>query len=327
MSSRTPLTLIALAVLALAGSCGRPDTPPAAPSAAKEEIRPATIVAAVDHAKVDVGDTVKYTVTTRAKPGFKFDLPATFENIPVFLDYTRWDQKTREDGVVEATRTVTIDPGIGPYCVIPPLTLHFTDPAGKPGEAHTEEITIEVKSRLAAGEAIPDIKERVEVVLPPPPKKPETVSTWIVAAGLAAIVLGVAAFWWFRRRRATLAPPPRPPWELALEALATLRADNLLAQGRVEEFYVRLSGIVRAYIERRFGVMAPEMTTEEFLARAKQVSALLPEHRALLGEFLTASDLVKFARYVPGADEAGGALGAAETFVRDTKPALTEAAR
>jgi hypothetical protein len=42
-------------------------------------------------------------------------------------------------------------------------------------------------------------------------------------------------------------------------------AENLPARGAFKEFYLRLTGIVRQYIEGTTGIRAPEQTTEEFL--------------------------------------------------------------
>jgi len=108
--------------------------------------------------------------------------------------------------------------------------------------------------------------------------------------------------------------------ELALEALAKLHAARLLDAGRHEEFYVRLSAIVRTYLEARFRLRAPEMTTEEFLQAAQRDPQLTPPQRSLLGTFLAEADLVKFARYVPAADDAERAYRAAREFVQSTVP-------
>ena len=52
------------------------------------------------------------------------------------------------------------------------------------------------------------------------------------------------------RPRPRAVAPPRPAHEVALEALASLQAARLIEAGRYEEFYVRLSAIVREYSRR-----------------------------------------------------------------------------
>ena len=131
---------------------------------------------------------------------------------------------------------------------------------------------------------------------------------------VASILLLVAAFvWWWKRRQPKVetkpAAPPPTPLEVALAALQRLRDANL----PVEEFYTQLADIVRQFIEGRYGLRAPEQTTEEFLAEAS-----LPErHMILLRTFLLEADLVKFARHRPGKDDMARAFAAAENFVRE----------
>src|SRR5262249_39306634 len=109
------------------------------------------------------------------------------------------------------------------------------------------------------------------------------------------------------------AVPPPTPLESALVALQRLREDN----PPVEEFYTRLSDIVRQYLERQLGLHAPERTTEEFLYEVSQGTRLVQEHKDLLGAFLVEADLVKFARFRPEQADCLRAFAAAEKFVRE----------
>ena len=85
-----------------------------------------------------------------------------------------------------------------------------------------------------------------------------------VAAGLLAIVAVVVVM--RRRRRRPVEVRRETPEEIARKALAVLLAENLPARGLIKEFYLRLTGIVRQYVEDTTGIRAPEQTTEEFLA-------------------------------------------------------------
>jgi hypothetical protein len=60
------------------------------------------------------------------------------------------------------------------------------------------------------------------------------------------------------------------------------------------------------------------MTTEEFLLTTSRDGRLAAPHRRLLGEFLTESDMVKFARHVPTIADSERAFEAARRFVDDT---------
>jgi hypothetical protein len=148
-------------------------------------------------------------------------------------------------------------------------------------------------------------------------------SLWWLWVLLFIVVAAAVVFWlWKRRRPASpiAAIPPPAPYEVAIRALQRLREEN----PPVEEFYTRLSDIVRQYLEGQLGLRAPERTTEEFLYEASRDHALSVEHKELLGAFLQESDLVKFARFRPGADDTKRAFRAAEKFVHDTQPRIQE---
>jgi len=110
------------------------------------------------------------------------------------------------------------------------------------------------------------------------------------------------------------------PHEKAYEALERLDARNLPAQDLVKEYYSELSGIVRCYLEDRFGWRAPEMTTEEFLEALRSSDYLNGSQKNLLKSFLTHCDLVKFAKYGPSQTEIAESFRAARRLVDETKP-------
>src|SRR5205814_750413 len=83
---------------------------------------------------------------------------------------------------------------------------------------------------------------------------------------------------------------------------------------------------VRRYLEDRFALRAPELTTEEFLARAGDSTALAPGHRAVLRSFLERCDRVKFAAYRPPESESREVIAAARRFLEETRPSLEPAA-
>ncbi|MBM3859108.1 MAG: hypothetical protein FJ395_05595 [Verrucomicrobia bacterium] len=147
------------------------------------------------------------------------------------------------------------------------------------------------------------------------PAVPIPLDWWWWAAALTSVAIGAALFWWWKRQQPQVVTPavaPLTPYEIAMRALQQLREENPV----IEIFYTRLSDIVRHYIEERFGLRAPERTTEEFLAEANLPAGQM----ALLGAFLQECDLVKFARHQPDASDRQRAFAAAEKFVEETKP-------
>ncbi|MBI4849778.1 MAG: hypothetical protein HY808_14605 [Nitrospirae bacterium] len=144
---------------------------------------------------------------------------------------------------------------------------------------------------------------------------------YIFLAILAIIIIAVLIYKFFKRKKKVkeLVIPPKPAHETAYEALKELMNKDYLKSGRVREFYFELSNIVRYYVEDRFHLRAPEMTTEEFLVTLKDSKVLTTGQQGLLKDFLSHCDMVKFAKYLPGEKESEASYGSATRFIDETK--------
>ena len=151
--------------------------------------------------------------------------------------------------------------------------------------------------------------------------------SWWGALGWMLLVLAVAAgavYLWRRRQSRPVAalpgpppPPPRPHHLVALEALAALEASSLLERGQVKEYHVRVSEIVRSYVEGQLAVPALEMTTAEVADGLARAALGAPVCEAFRG-FLDRCDLVKFAKWRPSPDDARAMVEEARGLVRMT---------
>lgn len=151
-------------------------------------------------------------------------------------------------------------------------------------------------------------------------------SPWMwVRLGAALLVLGgllaLAWWWWNRRRPAGPAAATISPADQARQRLS----DALDLLHDPERFVTRVSEIARTYLEERFGLHAPDRTTEEFLAELTTSVALDTRHKTQLAPFLTRCDLVKFARVEPGPTELKELHSAAVQLVEETAPAAVVA--
>ena len=278
---------------------------------------PIIVTTRVDEPEITIGDTIKYTISVNAIPSVKAELPEFGENLGGFAikDFGQVEPKRREGRIVFEQWYILDTYTTGSY-TIPAPVVRYTDAAEATHEIEGEEIRVEVKSVLSDGDAPKDIKD---IAAPAAlPVSYRELIFWLVAA-TAFIVAGIVIFLYFRRRRLkqeiTLR---RPPHEIAYERLEALIASQLIEQRRIEEYYVSISGTIRAYLENQFGLKAPEMTTEEFLEAAARESNLKDEHKTLLNRFLMHCDLVKFARYGPDELETQSAYDSAKLFVDET---------
>ncbi len=140
---------------------------------------------------------------------------------------------------------------------------------------------------------------------------------WLV---VFLVVAAALVFLLKRRRRpsAAVAEIPLAAHAQALARLEVLSAKDLARRGLFKDYYSEISAIIRSYLEDRFALNAPEMTTEEFLGYARDKAKAVSNYRDRLQDFLTACDLVKFAKATPSIDDAQAIFIAAHKFVEET---------
>lgn len=145
---------------------------------------------------------------------------------------------------------------------------------------------------------------------------------YFAAAGTLLAVCGIA--WWLRRAprlRGIPADTVQVPAHVeAQRALLRLQQAPRTTPAQIEAFYVGLSDVLRTYVERRFGLHAPERTTEEFLRELEGGDQLARGHRTELQQFLRQCDLVKFAAMVPDETVHQATFELAAAFVESTRP-------
>jgi hypothetical protein len=298
-----------LVVLLAAAGAGRADEVPA----------PVDIRASVAPDRVTIGTRFRYLVEVVSTPGTEVLVAQPAEHIGDFdiVDFGVEPPVERDGRTVLRRWYQLVGYRPGGYVLHSP-PVQYRD-GGELRDASGRDVSITVESLLEKTPNVTDIRD----IKPPEPVPVDWRPYYVLGGGLALLLaLGMLLRRILRRRhRVEPAPPPRPPHEIAAAALAELRRRNLVAQGAFKEYYSALSDIVRTYLEHRFALRAPEMTTEEFLLTSARDGRLEGGHRHLLGEFLSESDLVKFARHRPTIADSDRAWGAAERFVAETRPA------
>lgn len=248
----------------------------------------ATAAVRVDPGEIDPERDVEAVLSVSAEPPFSAFLPADpaaafagFETVAAYTDATgAVHLRLRPDPAAERRRVRPFAVKVVDSSVHPPAESWFaTEPVALP----------DAPPAVAAAET-------VEAPLEPAPIRPSLRS---VLHGALAALAALAAAWGFarlarslRRARALRRLSPR---ERALRELADLLAADLPGKGRFKDYYVELTMVVRRYVERRYAIRAPKLTTGEFLAAARADARFPGPSVAPLGAFLEAADLVKFA--------------------------------
>lgn len=145
------------------------------------------------------------------------------------------------------------------------------------------------------------------------------VKTYVILAIVVILLLLVGIYlyrkygYMLNKEQRELRKPVVPAHIIALSALKSLQKQQLWSKGEYKEFYSSLTDILREYAQRRWGVLAMEMTTPEIL------EALREHQITSLSEVLQTADLVKFAKYVPNDLECQDDIQLVQKYVSMTK--------
>jgi len=273
--------------------------------------------ASVDRKNVYIGDRIRYAVVARAPKGVDVQFPS-------FDDYKIGDFEIKDSGsrvrnrlfggkVFERWYYIAVY-SVGKQ-TIPQIDVKYKKKAQKDWSVQkTPAIEMSIGSVLPVGKKALDIKDI---------KGP--ISYRNAYFGIAALAITLFLFLaitiiFYRRMKRYV--PVKLAHETALEELEAIRA-SYLQGGDIKEYYVGVSDCVRRYIERAFKVKAPEMTTEEFLGSLKDSPALSDGQKDLLKGFLSACDMVKFAKYMPSRAEAEAVYATAKSFIEEASRAFS----
>ena len=166
-----------------------------------------------------------------------------------------------------------------------------------------------------------DIKGQMRYPLTAKEVVPWVMLLWLVA-GLVALTVCLVII---RRRRADGTPVSRDPaYIVALRELDKWRGDKFWAPERQKTFYSGITDTLKTYIEDRFGVDAPEMTTAELFDALRQADDLPADLREELRDLFERADFVKFAKHVASDEDNARALPTAVRFVTSTYQTVLE---
>ena len=285
---------------------------------------PIAIKTEIDKHSIAIGDKIKYTIAVSCAKNIEVEFPDFGKNLENFAIKDFGSSRRFSLRKQSIKNWYLLDTYVTGESIIPKAVIKYRQIGQKEWqEAEIPEQKINVKSILKNGASSADVQD-IEDPIDLPQRHGYF---FIISALILAAILSVSAVIVLKAKNTRGSPRFKPAHEIAYEQLTALKKKGLIAQGKIMEFYIEISDIARHYIENRFNIKAPEMTTEEFFIKIKEHSQFQTGHKALLKEFLACCDLVKFAKYAPSKQEIEAAFGSTEKFIEQTKEEQKEPAK
>jgi len=278
------------------------------------------VKAEVDKAFLTIGDPVTYTVTVEHAPDIQIlsTIPAPSSDI---LEIKKVEdiQKKQKKTVLTGRKFILTSYRLGEF-ILDPVTIKYRKEGQPEKSVQTNKLYLTVKS-IAGGASQEDIRDVKSVV---PYKFRVGKVLWTL---LALTLLGASYFLFrvLRKKKDALQPAPSPltPEEEALLHLEELFESDLLKHGFVKLYYLKLSEILRVFFEKRYKILAVELTTGEIL-RALRPLHLETGLSQKIQYVLEAADLAKFAKWVPTAPETLQINKRSEEIIKESVPVLEQ---
>lgn len=308
------MTLSILMLLLLAGCRQATKAPSVEPLVKEKTDGNVTVRLIVENPDVTLDDDVILRVEAECPEGVNVELPDIKEDqFDAFVaDASKsMEKKLTAQGTMLFSRVYGLEPLEEGEAKIDSFIIKVTE-NGETREIETSEMSLKIKPGEELGEGLAEDELELMAVRSPWQKG------WILwtAGGVVALAIVSLLIWCRRRHEKAVAEERKSPLETALAALEQLEKDDLVAKGELKEYYGRVSSILREYVEGRYGLQAPERTTEEFMEDLRRDSGTLSkEQKSLLEKFLMHCDLVKFAKFEPSADEVRATFESCKDFV------------
>jgi len=306
----------ALALLIVFTSCAKQEVSEAAP----ENRDSVEASASVDKAIATTGDVITYRITLNYHPDVTVELPEIGSDIAGLriIDFGR-DKSPENDKRVEITAWYQLRGDLVGSYILPSIKIPFQEGTGddlQKGTIETSEIFLEIKSVLPKDGSATDIRglKKLRRVKNPTP--------WALYGAIGAAVVALLLFLLWRKHKArpNIVVPPAPAHEIAFEALNHLRQTDFSDHEAVRKYYFTLSGVVRTYVENRFGMNATDLTTEELVPLIQHELPVEAPLKNQLRSFLQSTDAIKYAADAGQESDIERAYEQALSFVESTVP-------
>ncbi|MBE0678480.1 MAG: hypothetical protein IH592_06920 [Bacteroidales bacterium] len=287
------------------------------------------VTSSPDTAIILIGDQTRFTVTAKIPAGTPAELNTVTDTLAgkiIILSRSPRDTVLSSDGNLTITDRYLVTAFDSGAYTIPPFYAEMV--SGDSLLRYYSDYSF--LTVLRPDVTPPDTTDVIFDIIGPrsAPVTFAEVLPWLVIALIAGIVLFVLARFLPRnplRRFVRPAAPPEPADVIALRELKALMDEELWQKGEVKEYYSRLSDITRRYIDNRYGISSPELTTDETVRMLQKAAVTTGGQMSLVKDLLSLSDMVKFAKYVPDSGLHEKYHADAVRFVKETRVAEIQA--
>lgn len=281
------------------------------------------VQSSIDTNKILIGDQINYSIKIFPKQNEVVIFPLIKDSLGNFLVV----RVTKIDTLIEnknktLTQKITLTSFDSGIYVIPGLEFGFIE-GSDTNYFTTDSYKVEIHTLpVDTTKPIKDIKPIMDVPFA------FLDYFWYIVGFFLLLAAGFGAYYliskWKPKVKEYLPYDPKIPAHVqALKDLNELERQKLWQKGQIKEYYIRLSDILRLYLERRFGFLAMESTTSEIMDYFLQYISS-SEITKQLREVLELSDLVKFAKLIPSPEENSKMLEFARNIVQSTIPIENE---
>ncbi len=277
--------------------------------------------ATIDSTHYMIGDWIKVHLQADHEPGvivlWKNDNDTSYGKFQKISE-SKLDTQKFSYGLSERKTIILTAFDTGAH-FIPQIAVYYKDQSGNTDTVYTDSIpvrilTIPVDTTLA----IKPIKAPLGVPFNWLDYLFYIIGGLLIIAAAIGIYLYIEAYRKKEKILAVAAAPKKSPQQIALEKLKQLDNEKTWQRdGDVKNYYVRLTDILREYIEQVFNVPAMEETTDEIIA-GLQYKNLPAGALKKLNDLLIMADLVKFAKAKPIANDHITAMTDSVNFVTIT---------
>jgi len=220
--------------------------------------------------------------------------------------------------IQQQTEDITISGYDSGYYAIPPFQFTINGDTAHP--QLTEAMMLQVNTiPVDTSKAFKDIKAPLQAsftileILP------------YIGYGLLALALVGGLIYFIvrslKKKKPVIIEKPKviiPPHVKALQELEKLGLKKLWQEGKIKDYYTGITDILRVYLQERYYIGAPEMTTDEIMLALKRKD-ISEDMKKKLREILILADLVKFAKENPLPNEHEFCFNSSIDFVNETK--------